>query len=98
MAREEGLAESAFVFILPAPFFEVGRAGKLKANALEKTTFGFDTDALVFPMLSQDRSAIPLSLKESGGVVVVFRNLEPSCHEVSTGFDYLAHGAAMVLS
>jgi len=56
---------------------------------------GSDTDLFIFPVISMDRPAVTFSLQELGCEIVVFVDLESSCHKVAPGFDYLAHGAAV---
>jgi len=98
LAREEGLTKSTLVLFLPTPFLKVCCTRELEADALEKAALGFDANLFILPVVSQDCFAIPLYLKESKGVIVMFRKLEPSCHEVGPGFNYLAHGATMILT
>jgi len=80
---------------LPPPFLEVLGARELEANALEEAALGSDTDSFVFPVISKNRPAVAFSLQEFGSEIVVFVDLESSCHEVGLSLDYLAHGAAV---
>jgi len=69
----------------------------LEAEALEKTTLGSHTSSLIFPVVAKIRPTVALSLQKFSCEIVMVRDLrlEPGCHQMGPGLDYLTHGAAM---
>jgi len=76
-------------------FFEVHSTRELEAEALGKTTLGSHTSSLIFPVVAKIRPTVALSLQKFSCEIVMVRDLEPSCHQMGPGLDYLTHGAAM---
>jgi len=78
-----------------ADFLKIRSTWDLDARTLEEAALCFDTKSFFLPVVSKIRPAVPFSLQKFGCGVVVFRDLKPGSHEMSPGFDYLTHGAAV---